>query len=140
VRPGVFRKELITMYKNTEFCCDLKTILRRNLSMQTGRDYQGVLRRDWDADADEFRCRDAHYTFVETLPWTGKRNPHVFRDDNCSLSHGRDGRWYFCFSLDEDQLPLLPQKLLKQASAIAQKVMRELVLVEKDWKPFGVEW
>ena len=26
------------------------------------------------------------------------------------------------------------------ASAIAQKVMRELVLVEKKWKPFGQEW
>ena len=44
------------------------------------------------------------------------------------------------YSYGEDQLPLLPQKLQKQASAIAQKVMRELVLVEKDWKPFGVEW
>ena len=68
------------------------------------------------------------------------KNKPIFRDDNCSLSHGRDGRWYFCFSLDEDQLRLLPQKLQKQASAIAQKVMRELVLVEKKWKPFGQEW
>ena len=68
------------------------------------------------------------------------RNKPLFRDDNCSLSHGRDGRWYFCFSLDEDQLRLLPQKLQKQAGAIAQKVMRELVLVEKKWKPFGQEW
>ena len=68
------------------------------------------------------------------------KNKALFREDNSSLSHGRDGRWYFCFSLDEDQLPLLPQKLLKQASAIAQKVMRELVLVEKSWKPFGAEW
>ena len=68
------------------------------------------------------------------------RSKPLFRDDNCSLTHGQDGRWYFCFSLDADQLPLLPQKLLKQAGAIAQKVMRELVLKEKSWKPFGVEW
>lgn len=68
------------------------------------------------------------------------RKKPLFRDDNCSLSHGQDGRWYFCFSLDEDQLPLLPQKLLKQAGAIAQKVLRELVLEDKNWKPFGVEW
>lgn len=73
-------------------------------------------------------------------PVRGNFHVQLFRDDNCSLSHGRDGRWYFCFSLDEDQLRLLPQKLQKQASAIAQKVMRELVLVEKKWKPFGQEW
>ena len=91
MRPGVFRKELITMYKNTEFCCDLKTILRRDLGMQTGREYQGVLRRDADADIDEFRCRDAHYTFVETLPWTGKRNPHVFRGEYITITRKDDG-------------------------------------------------
>ena len=68
------------------------------------------------------------------------RNKALFRDDNCTLSQGQDGRWYFCVSLDEDQLPLLPQKLVKQASAIAQKVMREQGLVGKSWRPFGVEW
>ncbi|MBR1447718.1 MAG: hypothetical protein IJ588_03095 [Prevotella sp.] len=68
------------------------------------------------------------------------RNKPIFRDDNCSLSHGRDGRWYFCFSLDGEQLPLLPQKLQKQAGTIAQKVMRELVVADGDWRPFGVEW
>ena len=47
--------------------------------MRTGKDYQGVLRLDHEADIDEFRCQDAHYTFVETLPWTAKRNPRVFR-------------------------------------------------------------
>lgn len=68
------------------------------------------------------------------------RNKPLYRDDNCSLSHGRDGRWYFCFSLDEDQLPLLPQKLLKQASAIAQKVLEAQGLIVKNLKLFSVEW
>jgi hypothetical protein len=36
---------------------------------------------------------------------------------------GHDGRWYFNFSLDEDQLEQLPHKLVHQASAIAQKVI-----------------
>ena len=54
------------------------------------------------------------------------RNKALFRDDNCSLSQGRDGRWYFCFSLDEDQLAMLPQKLVTQAGAIAQKVIKKL--------------
>ena len=60
-----------------------------------------------------------------------KRNRALFREDNCSLSQGQDKRWYFCFSLDEDELKQLPRELVRQASAIALKVMRELILVEK---------
>ena len=59
------------------------------------------------------------------------RNKAIFRDDNASLSHGQDGRWYFYFSLDEDQLEQLPEKLVRQASAIAQKVLRELILKQQ---------
>jgi hypothetical protein len=55
------------------------------------------------------------------------RNKAIFRDDNASLSQGQDKRWYFCFSLDENQLEQLPEKLVRQASAIAQKVIRELI-------------
>lgn len=55
------------------------------------------------------------------------RNKAIFRDDNASLSQGQDKRWYFYFSLDEDQLELLPEKLVHQASVIAQKVIRELI-------------
>ena len=55
------------------------------------------------------------------------RNKALFRDDNASLSQGQDKRWYFYFSLDEDQLEQLPDKLVRQASAIAQKVIRELI-------------
>ena len=59
------------------------------------------------------------------------RNKAIFRDDNASLSHGQDGRYYFYFSLDEDQLEQLPEKLVRQASAIAQKVLRELILKQQ---------
>ena len=55
------------------------------------------------------------------------RNKAIFRDDNASLSQGQDRRWYFYFSLDEHQLDQLPEKLVHQASAIAQKVIRELI-------------
>ena len=56
-----------------------------------------------------------------------RRNKALFRDDNASLSQGQDKRWYFYFSLDEEQLDQLPEKLVHQASAIAQKVIRELI-------------
>ena len=59
------------------------------------------------------------------------RNKAIFRDDNASLSQGQDMRWYFCFSLDEDQLEQLPEKLVRQASTIAQKVLRELILKQQ---------
>ena len=59
------------------------------------------------------------------------RNKALFRDDNASLSQGQDQRWYFYFSLDEDQLEQLPDKLVRQAGAIAQKVLRELILKQQ---------
>ena len=59
------------------------------------------------------------------------RNKAIFRDDNASLSKGKDGRYYFYFSLDEDLLEQLPEKLVRQASAIAQKVLRELILKQQ---------
>ena len=59
------------------------------------------------------------------------RNKALFRDDNASLSQGQDRKWYFFFSLDEDQLEQLPEKLVRQAGAIAQKVLRELILKQQ---------
>ena len=38
--------------------------------------------------------------YMEQIP-KRKRNKPIFRDDNCSLSHGKDGRYYFFFSLPE---------------------------------------
>lgn len=55
------------------------------------------------------------------------RNKALFRDDNSSLSHGQNGRWYFYFSLEESRINELPAELVRQASAIAQKVVRELL-------------
>ena len=55
------------------------------------------------------------------------KNKPLFREDNCSLTHGRNGRYYFVFTLDEDEIVQLPQKLTEQAGAIAQKVIRELM-------------
>ena len=59
------------------------------------------------------------------------KNKPIFREDNSSLSHGKDKKYYFFFALDEDLLEQLPEKLVRQASAIAQKVLRELVLKQQ---------
>ena len=54
-----------------------------------------------------------------------KQNPPTvenFREDNSSLTLGRDGRYYFVFTLPEKQLAQLPDRLVHQALTIAQKV------------------
>ena len=96
--------------------------------------------------ADFMCCEDVEMqTFSGTFKVEGKhdgnvymtekpkrrRNKAIFRDDNASLSQGQDKRWYFYFSLDEDQLEQLPEKLERQAIAIAQKVLWNLIMKRK---------
>ena len=56
------------------------------------------------------------------------RNQAIFREDNSSLSHGQDGRYYFYFSLPEELINELPKELVRQASAIANKVIKSLAV------------
>ena len=55
------------------------------------------------------------------------RNKAIFRDDNCSLSHGRNGRYYFVFSMSEERVEEIPYQLVRQAKAIAGKVLKEFI-------------
>ena len=50
------------------------------------------------------------------------RNKPMFRQDNSSLSLGRNGVYYFVFTLPEGQLAELPEKLVRQANEAAAKV------------------
>lgn len=65
--------------------------------------------------------------YVTELPKRIKNKP-MFRDDNCSLSLGRDGRYYFVFTLPEQLVDELPKELVRQASAIAQKVLKSSIV------------
>ena len=76
---------------NTELGVDLKTVLSSDRMMKTGKDYLGVLRRDADCIVDDYLYRDPHFTFVETLPWTNKRNPCLFRGKHISITRQDDG-------------------------------------------------
>ena len=55
------------------------------------------------------------------------KNKPIFRDDNCSLSHGRNGKYYFVFTMDDEDLGRLPQQLVQQAGNIARKVLKEII-------------
>jgi hypothetical protein len=56
-----------------------------------------------------------------------ERNAPIFRDDNSSLSLGKDGRYYFFFSLPQELIDELPAELVRQASVIANKVIKDLL-------------
>ena len=73
---------------NTHLSVNLKTQLRSDRKMKTGKDYPGVLRRD--VECDEF-LYDEHFTFTETLPWSMKRNPKVFNGKYISVTRQDDG-------------------------------------------------
>ena len=78
-------------HTNTDLGCDLKTILCSDRRMKQGKDYQGVLRLDAEGDVDEYLTTDTHYTFVETRPWSMKRNPRVFNGKFISITRQEDG-------------------------------------------------
>ena len=78
-------------HTNTDLGCDVKTILRSDRKMKVGKGYQGVLKLDQEGTIDEFLSRDAHYTFIETLPWSMKRNPKVFNGKYISITRQDDG-------------------------------------------------
>ena len=64
--------------------------------------------------------------YITELPKL-KRNTPLFREDNSSLTLGRDGKYYFCFILPEGQVKQLPDRLVHQALSIAQKVERTIL-------------
>ena len=78
-------------HRNTDLSVNLKTILHSDRKMKPCKDYQGVLRLDAEGTVEEFFARDAHYTFVETQPWTSKRNPRLFNGKYISITRRPDG-------------------------------------------------
>ena len=55
------------------------------------------------------------------------KNTPIFREDNSSFSHGRNKRYYYVFSMEEDRIDELAKELVRQAKVIAQKIMMELI-------------
>ena len=79
-------------HTNTDLGCEVKTILRSDVRMKTGKEYQGVLRLDSEGIVDEFLYRDPHYTFIETAsPTAGKRNLHLFVGEYITITRRDDG-------------------------------------------------
>ena len=77
--------------KNKELCMDVDTYLRSDRRMKAGKSYQGVLRRD--VEADEYRYNE-RMTFVETCSQKQvKRNPRVFEGEHITVTRHDDGTY-----------------------------------------------
>lgn len=59
--------------------------------------------------------------YMEEKPRRIKNRP-IFRQDNSSLSLGRNGMYYFVFTLPKEQVAELPEKLVRQANEVAAKM------------------
>ena len=86
-----------------------------------------------DVDVEAFRgkckvqiLRDGHIVIHE-LPKRVK-NKAIFRDDNSSFTLGRDGKYYFVFTMPEQLVYEIPHQLKRQAAAIAEKIEEALAL------------
>ena len=108
-------------HSNTDLGCDLKTILRSDVRMKVGKEYQGILRLDSEGIVAEFLYRDPHYTFIETVPPTaGKRNPHLFVGEYITITRRDDG------SLRPNFKPMKVEKdfsVAKYASGVANELL-----------------
>ncbi len=76
------------------------------------------------ADCKVQAMRDGNVYITEKL--RRQRNKPLFREDNSSLTLGRDGRFYFVFTLPQELVDELPEQLVLQVVAIAKKVVEKL--------------
>ena len=70
--------------------------------------------------------RDGHIQIVQLAK--RHRNKPIFRDDNCTFTLGKDGRYYFVFTMPEQLIYEIPGQLRRQAGAIAAKIEEALAL------------
>ena len=91
-------------------------------------DFQCLEAVELDEHCAQFKVkmmRDGNVYMTE-VPKREKNTP-IFRDDNSSFSLGKDGRYYFFFSLPKELIDELPSELVRQASVIANKVIKDLL-------------
>ena len=80
--------------------------------------------RPYTAKCKVQRMRDGNLYITELKKRV--RNTPIFREDNSSLSLGKDGKYYFVFVLPEERADELPNELPYQALAIAEKFDEKL--------------
>ncbi len=86
-----------------------------------------------DVEVEGFigRCKvqllhDGHIKIVK-LPKRNRNKP-IFRDDNCTFTLGKDGRYYFVFTMPEQLIYEIPGQLRRQPGANAEKIEEALAI------------
>ena len=93
VEPAAGSQELVGVLTAVEEV-DQPLELRWVFGADVGSLAQQVLRVADATDegvVEEYLSRDPHFTFIETLPWSTKRNPRVFRGRYISVTRRDDG-------------------------------------------------
>ena len=60
------------------------------------------------------------------------RNSPIFREDNSSFSRGVNRQYYYILMMPDEQLEQIPDELVRQATAIAEKIRTILLNDEED--------
>ena len=129
------------MKKNIEKQTELKPISVDGM-LTIVKDEQGLNLMDFDG-YDDFDAREISGLYkvkgsfdskliMEEKPKRNRSNKPLFKDDNCSLSLGKNGIYYFRFQLPEEMAGELPGRLTRQSAAIAQKFIRKVLVTMED--------
>ena len=136
--PTFFSQHLKTMQRNNK-----KNKVQRNetlngmMTFGTTNDNQHILdfacteyaeMEPFIADCKVQAMRDGNVYITEKPKRV--RGKALFREDNSTLTLGRDKKYYFVFTLPKERVKELPERLVHQALAIAQKVVKK-VKIEK---------
>ncbi len=102
----------------------------KNKKEQRYMDFQSFDAYDAEEFKGKFRVEAKHdgNVYMREIPKRGKRNRPIFKDDNCSLSLGKNGIYYFRFQLPQELAAELPARLTKQSAAIVQKFIRKFLV------------
>lgn len=93
VRPRVFPERIFKMSKifkkTTELCVNLKTMLLNDARMKPGKNYVGILVKDF---TEINPWEDDHFRFIENPPSVSeKRNPRVYDGRFITITRRADG-------------------------------------------------
>ena len=80
---------------------------------------ENVEMEDFTGNCRVQMMRDGN-VYITELP-KRQRNKPMFRQDHSSLSKGRNGRYYFVFSLPEELAGEIPETLVREAKEAARK-------------------
>ena len=121
--------------------CKKKSTITLDGMMTIGKTKEGLKTADFvcseyvDLEAFAGKCnvqimRDGNMYITELAKKV--RNSPIFREDNSSFSRGVNRQYYYILMMPDEQLEQIPDELVRQATAIAEKIRTILLNDEED--------